>query len=343
MRYALLAGALLAAFLATVAAAQTTPRAATRQEASAAEILKDFTARLDAAAATGDVEVVSALLKPATQADTEMIEATARLHIAMSAARFAIVDGFGAEWSASLPTAMTLLSDGGVPGAARFEGPHVIVCGPQDSDPAFDPPARLVRVDGSWRLEVSRASSQNIAPEGAALFATYQALGFEEALVELRAGRMGDDEDPWAYAARKGLIQLVEAGPRMDQKGTLERLRQLQTQRMAERKRRAPTTRPVDDAPPEPPAGVREAMRTPVGAARAFAKAVEGGDVEQAAAIVHGDTAIARDVGDEVGVVEAAVQQAHRDGRGDGVLPLHEPGEVVGVQERVGHTHIERA
>lgn len=49
--------------------------------------------------------------------------------------------------------------------------------------------------------------------------------------------------------------------------------------------------------------------------------------------------AIALDVGDEVGVVEAAFQQVHLDRRGDGVLPLHELAEVVGVQERMDHAH----
>jgi hypothetical protein len=53
----------------------------------------------------------------------------------------------------------------------------------------------------------------------------------------------------------------------------------------------------------------------------------------------HAATAL--DVGDEVGVVEAAVQQAHPDGRCDGVLPFDELGEVLGVQERVGHAHVE--
>ncbi|MBE1488322.1 hypothetical protein [Plantactinospora soyae] len=39
--------------------------------------------------------------------------------------------------------------------------------------------------------------------------------------------------------------------------------------------------------------------------------------------------------------VVAVVALAHLDGRCDGVLPIHELGEVLGVEERVGHAHIE--
>jgi hypothetical protein len=306
--------------------------------------------KLRDAAVAGDVNSTMATLHSSRAGGQELVEAAARLFVALEAVKAATRERLGLtrDLGEVLPGFASVL---------MIEHASVFVDGdraelrfaPEHAGPAELYP--LNKVDGQWKLDVARLNLEDDANlQANAKLAIVLAHGVEQVTPKIETGEIPEGIDPMEFATSEALGRGMGLKPG-DLDAVKRQLATMQADRQAKRwaGARKAATAPANAPTSAPALPARIDTSTPLAAARAFADAIARGDRDTARALAERGTPAADHCADgmveeELALYEIRAAAIERLGRDEAMrLPMNDCGAGFSDRFELGNAEGDRA